>query len=163
MKMKTTVCILLSISTVALSSCITSSLVAASGAVAGADALVKTTSSGIKTISSMFDTGAPESIASHTLTLKGETRVATGSEAIEKSLAFTADNACKDSSSLFQYVRASDTKATLTETTADGNTKHTYRLTFTDGDEGLYTYESRLTDGTIIATGDGSFELKSES
>lgn len=163
MKMKTTVCILLSISTVALSSCITSSLVAASGAVAGADALVKTTSSGLKSISNMFGSSAPENLAAHTLALKGETRMATGSEEVQKSLSFTADNACKDSSSLFQYVRASDTKATLTETTADGNTKHTYRLTFTDGDEGLYTYESRLTDGTIIATGDGSFELKSES
>lgn len=142
-----------------LPSCITSGLLAASGAVAGADTLVKTTSSGIKSISNVFSSGAPESLKGHTLALKGESRVATGSETTEKSLCFTADNACKDSASLFKYERSSDEKAMVTETTQGGHQTQTYRLTFTDSDEGVYSYESRLADGTVAATGDGSFSI----
>ncbi len=138
----------------ALNSCVTSTLVAASGAVAGADALVKSTS-----ISNVFSSGAPETLSEHTLALTGETRMATGSEKAEKSLCFTSDNACKDSASLFKYERASDTKAIVTETANGGVETHTYRLTFTDSDEGVYAYERRAVDGSVLATGDGSFSL----
>ncbi len=159
MNTKTTACMIIGISSLLLSSCITSTLMAAGGAVAGADALVKTTSSGIKSISNVFSSGAPESLNGQTLSIAGETRVATGSQKMEKSLCFTSDNACKDSASLFKYERASDTKATVTETVNGGAETHTYRLTFTDSDEGLYSYESRLADGSVVTTGDGSFSL----
>ena len=159
MNTKTTACMIIGISAMLLSSCITSTLVAASGAVAGADALVKTTSSGIKSISDVFSSDAPESLNGHTLVINGESRVATGTEKVEKSLCFTSDNACKDSASLFKYERSSDTKAIVTETVNGGAETHTYRLTFTDGDEGVYSYESRLADGAVVATGDGSFSL----
>ena len=159
MNKKTIACMIIGTCAMLLNSCITSTLVAASGAVAGADALVKSTSSSIKSISNVFSSGAPESLSEHTLALTGETRLATGSEKAEKSLCFTSDNACKDSASLFKYERASDTKAIVTETANGGVETHTYRLTFTDGDEGVYAYERRAVDGSVLATGDGSFSL----
>lgn len=159
MNKKTTAYMIVGISAMMLSSCITSTLVAASGAVAGADALVKTTSNGIQSLSNVFSSGAPETLNGHTLAINGESRVATGSEKVEKFLCFTSDNACKDSASLFKYERTSDTKASVTETVNGGAETHVYRLTFTDSDEGVYSYESRQADGAVIATGDGSFSL----
>ncbi len=54
------------------------------------------------------------------------------------------------------YSRKSDEKAIVTITTLAG--VETYRLTFTDGKSGSYTYEKRC--GTDFATGEGNFTIQ---
>ena len=139
-----------------LPSCLTSTIAAAAGAGTLTEAAGLTNG-----ISSLFSSGAPESLAGHVVTFEGEYRGAdqtatrTG-DAISFGKTGTATRTVNGSTQSLTYTRKGDKKAVITSV---GSTTETWRLTFTSGTEGTYTFERRGTLGDF-ATGDGTFSIK---
>ncbi len=138
-----------------LPSCITSTIAAATGAGTLTEAAGLTSG-----ISSLFSSGAPESLAGHVITFEGEYRGADQTTQTSDAISFgktgTATRTVNGSIQSLTYTRKGDKKAIITST---GSPTETWRLTFTSGTEGTYTFERRGTLGDF-ATGDGSFSIK---
>ncbi len=137
-----------------LSSCVTSTLTAAAAAAGG--------NVGIGSLGDLLSSGAPkaEDIAGMSLQLKGEQRGADNvAQEVDECITFGKDNPTlrvADGVTLTTfYSRKGDKKALVTVT---GRGTETYRLNFTSGSEGSYSYERR--NGADFATGEGSFTLK---
>lgn len=153
---KTIPALVLSTCCLLLPSCITSTLAAASGAGSLTEAASLTSG-----ISALFSSSAPESLAGHVVTFEGEYRGADQtstqtSDAISFGKTGTATRTVNGNSQSLTYTRKGEKKAIITST---GNTTETYRLTFTSGNEGTYTFERRGEAGDF-ATGDGTFSIK---
>lgn len=139
-----------------LPSCITSTIAAATGASTLTEAASLTNG-----ISSLFSSSAPESLAGHVITFEGEARGADQTatqtnDAILFGKTGTATRVVNGNSQNLTYTRKGEKKAIITST---GNGTETYRLTFTSGSEGTYTFERRGEAGDF-ATGDGTFSIK---
>ncbi len=142
---------------ITLSSCITSTIAAATGASAlgGASGL---NSLGLATL---FSASAPEALNGRILTLDGEFRGADNvPQKTSDALAFNKDGSCirrvGNATQNLSYTRKNDKSAIIAGT---GNATETYRLTFASGTEGTYTYERRGENGDF-ATGEGNFSIK---
>lgn len=142
---------------IALPSCLTSTIAAATGASAlgGAPGL-----NGLG-LATLFSSSAPEALNGRILTLDGEYRGADNvPQKTSDALAFNKDGSCirrvGNATQSLSYTRNSDKRATLAGT---GNATETYRLTFDSGSEGTYTYERRGENGDF-ATGEGKFSIK---
>lgn len=156
MRMKTTALIIACGAFCALMpSCITSTIAAATGA----EAL--TGAAGLNGISSLFNSSAPEKLDGHVVSLSGEYRGSDNvAQKVTDALSFPASGSCTRQVNgvrqTLSYKKKDDKTATIT---VEGNATETYRLAFSSGSEGTYTYERRGADGDF-ATGDGSFVIK---
>lgn len=140
-----------------MTSCITSTIAAASGAGALGEA-AGLNSLGLATL---FSTSAPEALNGRIITLDGEFRGADNSpQKVSDALSFNKEGICTrrtgNAVQTLAYTRKDDKNATVASTS---NTMETYRLAFTSGTEGTYTYERRGEDGDF-ATGEGRFSIK---
>lgn len=138
-------------------SCISSTIAAATGASALGEA------SGLNSlgIASLFNSSAPESLCGRVITFDGDCRgIDNKEQKVNDAFSFNKNGVSIRTiggvSQSLAYARKNDKSATIIGT---GNGTETYRLTFTSGTEGSYTYERRGNAGDF-ATGEGTFSIK---
>lgn len=115
-------------------SCITAAVTAAAASGAGVAGGTVGTGIGLKSISDLMSSDAPESLADRSLVCKGD---------------FNGELKADDGT----YTRETEKTAELTMGT------EVFHLTFTGSSEGSYVYENRAEDGSVT-TGHGTFTLK---
>ncbi len=151
--MKTAFCLCMSALALLLSSCVTSTLTAAAAA-----------GTGMAGLSSLLGLNAPEAseLVGHTLTYQGVVRGADNASVSDfGTIMFGADNPTLGTTadgavtSTF-YSRQGDKQALVTMTAPQ--VVETYRLTFTSGSKGSYSYEKRC--GADVTVGEGTFTIK---
>lgn len=132
-------------------SCVSATIAAASGAGALGDA------AGLDSLSTLFSSSAPETLNGRVVAFEGEFRGADNiAQPVNEALAFGKNGASSNKGRTFSYTRKNDKSATIASA---GDVVETYRLAFTSGSEGSYTYERRGGEGGF-ATGEGSFSIK---
>ncbi len=154
--MKTRICFCL-VALALLPSCVSSTL--ATAAMAGSGI-----ADNIPGVRSLLGNDAPQpgELVGYSLDYSGKRYEAGNvSHAVSGSILFGSDNPsvvrlADGTVRTVAYSRVNDTKATVTITTPDG--VETYRLTFTGGKGGSYTYEKR--HGADFASGEGEFSLQ---